>query len=170
MDDQRPIGDDTFGNGEQASHATSASKPGPVYSIRLKLLVLVVLAAVAGIFTLAYQRTTGGDASLTRSGATAEFVEELLPAQGSRVLQQATVSIRLTPGWNATLDEIAGRSIPPDQLRMRTDINTVEFTPGPDKVWDALPPGRVCTNASVWEIARGREAGARSVTWCFDVL
>jgi uncharacterized protein (UPF0333 family) len=168
MDDQGPIGDNIFGNGKQASHATS--RPGPVYSMRLKLLVLVVLVAVAGAFTLAYQRTTGDDGSITRSGGTAEFVDELLPAQGSRVLQQATVSIRLTPGWNATLDEIAGRSIPPDQLRVRSDINTVEFTPGPDKAWDALPAGRVCADASVWEIARGREAGTRSVTWCFDVL
>jgi hypothetical protein len=168
MNNQRPFSDSTFGNGKQALRGDQRQRP--VYGVRVKLLVLVVIVAAAAAFTLAYQRTTAGDSSITRSGATTEFVDELAPAQGSRVLQQATVSIRLAPGWNATLDEIGGRPIPPDQLLVRSELNTVEFTPGPDKAWDALPAGRVCANASVWEIARGPEAGTRNVTWCFDVL
>jgi hypothetical protein len=165
------------GNGSNRPPGARPASPGPatpVYSTRLKILVVAVLAAAIGAFALAYLRSAAGDDdSIVSSGATGEFVEQLTPPSGSQVLQQATVAIDLAPGWEATLDEIGGRSIPEDDLVVRSNRqqpDTVEFTPGPDKALEALPAGRVCVRASVWQIALGPEESTRRVSWCFNVL
>lgn len=169
MDPTSPFGNSTAGNGSAARRSSGVA--GPVYSVRVKLLVVAVSAAAIAAFVLAYLRTTDdGNDQITSTGGTNEFVEELIPARGTQVLQQTTVVIRVAPGWDAALEDIGGRPIPPDDVLRRPELDTVEFTPGPDKVWEALPAGRVCVRASVWQIALGPEQSTRGISWCFNVL
>lgn len=169
MDPTSHFRDNTAGNGSAARRSSGVTRP--VYSVRVKLLVVAVIAAAIGAFVLAYMRTAADDNDqITSTGGTNEFVDELVPARGSQVLQQATVAIRVTPGWEAAFEDIGGRRIPPGDVLIRPGLDTVEFTPGPDKVWEALPAGRVCARASVWQIALGQEEGTRGVSWCFNVL
>lgn len=161
-------------NGQPGAQPASARPVTPVYSTRLKILVAVVVTAAVGAFVLAYLGSAASDDdSIVSSGATSEFVEGLTPPSGSQVLQQSTVAIDLAPGWEATLDEIGGRSIPEEDLVVRSNRqqpDTVEFTPGPDKALDALPAGRVCARATVWQVALGPEESSRRISWCFSVL
>lgn len=131
----------------------------------------MVLTAAVGTFAVAYvlQSDANEDDGIARTGGTAAFVEQLLPAEGSQAVQQATVGIDLAGGWEATL-AVDGREVPADQLNVRAALNRVEFTPGEGKVFTALPSGRVCVRATVWETRVGRAEGARDVSWCFEVV
>jgi hypothetical protein len=140
------------------------------YSRRFKLLAAVMLTVAFGALVLAYQRVSDDDGDpIVRSGGTDAFVEALLPARDSQVVQQTTVGIDLASGWDGTL-VVDGREIPPDQLVRRPELNRVEFTPGEGKMVSALPAGRQCVQAIVWETRVGRAGGSRDVRWCFDVV
>jgi hypothetical protein len=152
--------------------SNGSSPPAPPfagYSVRFKLVAAIVLTAAIGGLVLAYMGLSESDSDgIVRSGGTSDFVEELLPAEGSQVVQQTPIGIDLASGWEGTL-VVDGREIPPDQLNRRPALNRIEFTPGEGKVLASLPGGRVCVTAIVWETRAGR-SGARNVNWCFDVV
>lgn len=131
----------------------------------------MVVTVAIGTFALAYllESDASDDDGIARSGGTDAFVEQLLPAEQSQAVQQATVGIDLAAGWEGTL-VVDGRQIPPDQLNVRSALNRVEFTPGEGKVFSSLPSGRLCVRAIVWETRVGQADGARDVNWCFDVV
>jgi hypothetical protein len=138
------------------------------YSLRFKLLALVMAAGSVVALALAYTGVGDDDDSIVQSGGNSDMVEELIPARNSQVLQQDTVGIDLTEGWEGSL-VIEGQEIPADQLAVRAP-NRVEFTPGDGKVMTTLPTGHVCVQAIVWETRTGRTDDARTVGWCFEVL
>jgi hypothetical protein len=162
------------------SPQTNGSSPPPIYSTRFKIIAAVLVTAAIAAFVAAYLSTADSDD--TSSGGSNGFVERLIPAQNTQLVQQGTVGIDLAAGWEGQL-VIDGTSIPAEQLDFYvkpkavggTTIpsvnsgNVLQFTPGEGKVLDALPVGNVCANASVWKTAEGPDS-ARLVTWCFDVI
>jgi hypothetical protein len=139
------------------------------YSLRFKMLALVMAAGAVLALTLAYVGIGDDGDAIVQSGGTNDVVEELIPARSSQAVAQTTVGIDLTQGWEGTL-VIDGQEIPPDQLASDTGLNRVEFTPGEGKALSALPPGQVCVQAIVWETRTGRTDDARTVGWCFEVV
>jgi hypothetical protein len=142
----------------------------------------VVVAAAAVLSVLAYRMAdTSSTGNVTTSGGTREFVEQLIPPDGSQVLQQGSIGIDLVSGWTGelTINQLA---IPTDQLdgnragngssasTVPNGIERIQFTPGPGKVMKSLPKGRTCARAVVWERATGRSSSQRTVSWCFEVL
>jgi hypothetical protein len=118
--------------------------------------------------SLAYVRVGDDDDGIVQSGGNSDMVEELIPARNSQVLQQTTVGIDLTTGWDGSL-VIEGQEIPAEQVAVRAP-DRLEFTPGDGKVISTLPTGHVCVQAIVWETRTGRTDDARTVGWCFEVL
>jgi hypothetical protein len=151
----------------------NGASPAPArftgYSLRFKLLALVMAAGAVVALTLAYMGMGDDGDAIVQSGGTADVVEELMPARGSQVVAQSTVGIDLTEGWEGTL-LIDGQEIPPDEMANDTGLNRVEFTPGDGKVLSALPSGPVCVQAVVWETRTGRTDSSRTVGWCFEVV
>jgi hypothetical protein len=161
----RPTPPPTSPNG-----ASPRAEPFTGYGWRFKVLAAVMLTVAFGALVLAYQRVSDDDGDpIVRSGGTSAFVEALLPARDSQVVQQTTVGIDLASGWDGTL-VVDGREVPDDQLVRRPSLNRVEFTPGEGRVVAALPAGRQCVRAIVWETRVGRGGGSRDVRWCFEVV
>lgn len=149
------------------------------YSTRFKLVAAAILAVVAGLGVVAYEMASeSADDQVASSGGTREFVEQLVPAGDSQVLQQGTVGVDLVTGWTGELS-IEGVPIPPSDLdssqessgdTVSSGLERLTFTPGPGKVMATLPLGPVCAQALVWERAAGRDNSQRTVSWCFEVV
>lgn len=149
------------------SPAPASTSP---YSTRFKVAAALVVTVAVGLFALAYTRSSDdNDDSIAQTGGTSQFVEALLPPEGSQVLQQATVGIDLVSGWQGTL-RLDGVDIPEDQAPYDPALSRIEFTPGPGKILESLTPGRRCAQALVWQSSVGRENGERTVAWCFEVI
>ncbi len=127
----------------------------------LAVVVLLVLAGVAGV--------TGGSDDVDNPA-----VEALLPPPGSQQPRQSPVGVDLVAGWTAEL-EIAGRSIPLDQLdsfdpdlgRPDDPLGRIVFHPGPGKEFADLPQDRVCVVATLTQLD-GDGTGVER--WCFDAV
>jgi hypothetical protein len=142
----------------------------PVYSTRFRIVAVLVLTLAVGAFTVAYLSTRQGeDDAILHSGGTEDFVEALIPADNSQVPQQSTVGIDLVVGWEGTL-VVDGVEIPPDQLSLTPELGLVQFTPDEGREIEQLSGGQHTVSAIVWPIAEGRDAGARTVTWQFQVV
>lgn len=137
-------------------------------SWRYRAFVAVALLVAVAALVAAYQATTDDDEGPTGSQGRPGVVERVVPRNGAEVLRQSEVGIDLVPGYEGTL-EVGGVTIPPDELRLVPELNQVWFQPGDGKVLEALPLGRICVVATVWESARGRGPGDLRYTWCFDV-
>jgi hypothetical protein len=139
--------------------------------VRRLLITLVVFACIAGL-VLAAQHTRRGDveddATVTGVQGTANSVVELqAPAPESSVLNQAQILLDLTTNYDATFT-VQGVPIPDDELQKTVATGVITFTPGPGKVFEKLPQGRVCASANVFRID-GTVEDPRTVTWCFNV-
>lgn len=152
------------------SPQSNGKSPPPLYSTRFKILASVLVTLAVGALVVAYLSTSSGDDDdgVVASGGTSAFVERLLPGRDTQVVQQGTVGIDLAPGWSGTL-VIDGVAIPAADLVVNDALNLVQFTPGPDKVMEALPVGNICAQATVYELSTG-PGDSRVVSWCFDVI
>lgn len=162
------------------SPSTNGHKPPPVYSTRFKILAAVLVTAAIGAFVVAYLSTADSDNG--NGAGTGEYVEKLIPARDSQLIQQGSVGIDLAPGWVGQL-VIAGNAIPPEELDFYVEPkpsggttipvanagNLLQFTPGEGKVLETIPIGNTCATATVWPSDTGPE-DSRQVTWCFDVI
>jgi hypothetical protein len=132
-----------------------------------RLVIILLLALAAGMIW--YSASIKGEPeepSLTDSA-----VETLIPAdQTPTAIRQAEIGIDLASGWDADL-VINGVDIPEDQERRNEPLNQVFFSPGKDKVIEALAPGLVEVTAIIWRPIDGqtREKGSRAVRWSFHV-
>jgi hypothetical protein len=149
------------------SPQTNGAAPASLYPTRFKLVVAAVLVMVAVVGVIAYQQIDTSNGS-NSTGGNPSFVERVIPDRDSQLVQQGTVGIDLKSGWDGTL-AIDGVAIPEDQLDVTESFNLVQFTPGPDKALRALPIGKLCATATVWQQAAGKRS-ARPVTWCFEVI
>jgi hypothetical protein len=149
------------------------------YSTRFKIVATLILVVVAVMIVVAYgMASSSDDENQVGTGGTREFVESLMPPGGSQLLQQGTVAIDLVTGWTGELS-IDDTVIPAGQLDQGDDtpsetvpngLERISYTPGPDKVLEALPLGPVCAQAVVWERSAGRANSQRTVSWCFEVI
>jgi hypothetical protein len=175
-------------NGSPGSPRTAASPNGSApsgpsapfrYSTRFKIVAVAILALVAVLAFVAYGMASDStDDPVASSGGTREFVEQLIPAGDSQVLQQGTVGIDLVTGWTGELsiDDVvipgsdldSGQDPSPDEVS--SGLERLTFTPGAGKVMASLPLGPVCAEAIVWERAAGRANSQRTVSWCFEVV
>lgn len=148
-----------------------------MYSLRLKILIVGVVAASFAALGFAYLRTSSGGEqgdAVTRSGTATRRpgVERLYPDEGAQVLQQERVGLDLVSGWDGQLT-INDQLIPEAELSRsspRQSSDRLEFAPGPDKVMTGLPTGRVCAHARVWQRSSGAEGGTSTISWCFTVI
>lgn len=166
-----------------AGSGTASPRPatvsGPIYSLRLKILIAASIAASIAALSFAYVRSSDGDGTSSASSAGADTpassqgVQSFSPAESSQVLQQETIRVDLAPGWDGTLT-INGQVVPEEDLTRsspRQTVDRLEFVPGPEKAMSVLPSGRVCASVQVWRRDRGSEVAASdTIEWCFDVL
>jgi len=149
---------------------TSTSSPPPLESparvvIRRLVILLIVIACIAGM-AVAVAHTRRGDVVPTIAGSP-NVVELLAPTPGSTVLSQAQIEIDLTIRYDAHL-VVNGVAIPEDQLQRRPELNQVTFTPGKGKVYEQLPAGQNCVQATVFRVDGVNET-VPPVSWCFNV-
>ncbi|HEY2814470.1 MAG TPA: hypothetical protein VGJ03_13470 [Acidimicrobiales bacterium] len=133
--------------------------------IRRIVISVIVVACIAGL-ALAVAHTRRGDEDTTVSGSP-NVVQLLVPPDGSNVLSQAQVEIDLTSLYDAHL-AINAVPIPDDQLQKHPELNQVVFTPGAGKVFEKLPSGRNCVEASIFRVDGSNEQ-VPPVRWCFNV-
>ena len=119
------------------------------------------------ILVAAYFAAQSGTPSPLADEPAEGIIENLVPAEGSEVLQQGRFGIDLAPGWEATL-VVNDIQIPDDQLTRVPELNQVFFVPGEGQVITTLPPGSNCISARFWPSERGPE-DSQVRTWCFDV-
>jgi hypothetical protein len=135
-----------------------AQMPLPV---RVGLIALLVVAA-SGIYAvtrLHFQSSANLDNGV---------VEQLIPADGDKLLQQARIGIDLQTGYNASL-AVNGVALPEDQVDRIAAFNQVLFQPGPGKAFEAWPAGRNCIVATYYKYETGPTQSS-SLTWCFSVV
>ena len=142
----------------------------PVYSLRFRLLAGLVVAAAAGLFTLAYLSfQDGSEDPILQSGDADEFVDELIPQRNASVVQQQTVGIDLIPTWTGVL-VIDGTEIPQDQLQVTPELGLIQFTPSEGLAVEQLRAGTNTVSAIVWPRSESRETAARTIAWTFEVV
>lgn len=142
----------------------------PVYSLRFRLVAGLVVAAAAGLFTLAYLSfQDGSEDPILQSGEADEFVDELIPQRNASVVQQQTVGIDLIPTWTGVL-VIDGTEIPQDQLQITPELGLIQFTPNEGLAVEQLRAGTNTVSAIVWPRSESRETAARTIAWTFEVV
>lgn len=142
-------------------------EPRRTVIIRRSIITVIVLACIAGL-ALAAKHTVRGDRQVDLTGGNPQVVELLTPPDGSTLItQQSQVGIDLTSNYDANL-VIDGQLIPTDQLERHPELNSVYFTPGPGKVFTALPPGRNTVQALVFRVDK-EPTSVPAISWTFNV-
>ncbi len=142
-------------------------EPRRTVLIRRSIITVIVLACIAGL-ALAAKHTVRGDREVDLTGGNPNVVELLTPPDGSTLItQQSQVGIDLTGNYDANL-VIDGKLIPSDQLERHPELNSVYFTPGPGKVFTALPAGRNTVQAIVFRVDK-EPSSVPPITWTFNV-
>lgn len=149
----------------------------PIYPLRTKIIIAVVLTVAVGAFVLAFVSVnTDTDPEIVGGApgqaSSAQGVQAVVPGDGAQVLAQQRVGIRLADGWTGelTLQPASGAAIPLplDQLEPGTQ-NELIFQPGEGKAIERLPTGNNCMLAVIWSRVDGRDATERVEQWCFQV-
>jgi hypothetical protein len=99
--------------------------------------------------------------------ATAEIVEQTIPADGSEILQQQQIGIDLGNDYRVTRLLIDRTPIEEAHLIRRDELSQVFFQPSDGYEFEVFPAGRVCALAEVERATTGE--AVRSVEWCFEV-
>jgi hypothetical protein len=131
--------------------------------------VVLTLITAAALFAFVFAFTLGDDSPSPADRDDA--VEFLHPPPGTPLeVRQAQVGIDLAPGWTGVLSiEVPGRpplQIPEEELNRVEPLNQFFFQPGPGRVFEEFPPGRLCAIAEIWRSVEGR-GDSRQVRWCF---
>jgi hypothetical protein len=141
----------------------------PLYSIKGRIAVAVLLAIAAGALVLAITRTqTGADDPVAESGGVPLDGFGVRPQRNAEVLRQVEIGIDLKPGWEATL-VVDGVEIPRGQQRIVAPEHQVFFTPGEGRVVEQLRAGERCVTAIYWHVSTGRGVDDGRYRWCFKV-
>lgn len=146
-----------------------AMSSASAYSTRFKIVAALVFTAAVCAFFFAYRSASGGGEDPVLSSGGADYVEELLPQRNGQVPRQSRIGIDLVTGWTGVLT-INGTAIPEDQLTITSELGLIEFVPGEGQAIEELPGGTNQVVATVWPLSEGREQGARSVSWDFEVV
>jgi hypothetical protein len=154
--------DDDLGSPRPPTRVPGVWKQMPV-AVRI-LMVALLLVAVGAIWALSRQSLAS---SSNLAGGT---VVELIPTDGSNILQQDQIGIVLKVGYRTQLS-VNGTSIPVGQMQTVDYASQTQytFTPGAGKAFTAWPAGKSCVAARYWRIQDG-PAHAASQDWCFTVV
>jgi len=131
--------------------------------VAVKVLLVVLLLAAAGGIYAASRLTSQSEAQFDNG-----VVVQLIPTDGSKVLQQEQVGIRLADGYTGTLTA-NGVPVPDDQIDRVQALNQVLFQPGDGKILTAWPAGQNCMVATYWKFATGPSQSSTH-TWCFSAV
>ena len=128
------------------------------------LLVALLLVAAGGIAVLT-RFSSGSSADL--AGGT---IIQLIPADGSNILQQDQIGIILATGYTTKLS-VNGTSIPQSQIHTVAFQDQTQFTfePGPGKAFSNWPAGKSCVLATYWRLSAGPNHSSVQ-QWCFTVV
>ncbi len=140
----------------------------PTSNLRYRIIVTLAVVVAAIALITGIRHTQSEDASPVIVNGRPDVVEHLIPAQNAEILQQSEIGIDLAPGYEGIL-VLNETTIPQDELRLVPEQNQVYFSPGPGRIFRALPSGQNCATAIVWQSAHGRGPGDLSFRWCFDV-
>lgn len=129
-------------------------------------IVMVALLLVAGGAIWALSRQSLASSSNLAGGT----VVELIPTDGSNILQQDQIGIVLKSGYRTRLT-VNGTAIPVGQLQAVNYASQTQYTfqPGAGKAFTVWPAGKSCVAASYWRVQDG-PAHAASQDWCFTVV
>ena len=127
-------------------------------AIKIALVLLVLVAG--GAILVASHETSQSQAQFDNG-----VVEQLIPNNGDKILQQDQVGIRLADGYTGSL-VVNGLPVPDDQVDKVQALNEVLFQPGDGKVVQDWPAGQNCVVASYWKYET--PADVSSHTWCFS--
>jgi hypothetical protein len=155
----------TFADEPQPSVRPPTKVPGVWTQMPLGIKVLVIvlpLIAAAGVVVLAHQ-SIQSSANLDNG-----IVTQLVPTDGSNIVQQDAIGIDLASGYTAKL-AVNGTPIPQNQLRIVPGLGQYSFTPGKGKVFTAWPAGKSCAVATYWKVKDG-PGHANAQHWCFTVV
>jgi hypothetical protein len=154
---------------------------GPVWEIGRRVFIVLVIAFGVWLLMVAAGRD---DASLEK-GTGNPRVAMQIPLPDGQAQRQTQVGVELVEGYTGVL-AINGTPIPEDQLDGARDPasmspeelkkygvrpnnrNRLIFTPGPGKVFEAIPLGEVTVTVNYY---RDRQVGAEggTYTWSFEV-
>lgn len=149
------------------------------YPLPTRIAVVVVVTLAVGAFVAAgLTADADNDDSVSVSGAPGQRVDvdgvqARLPPENSQHLSQQKIGIDLQSGWlgelTITPSDGVPIPIPNDQLE-RSALDELVFQPGPGKVLEAIPSGRTCVSARIWDQVQGRANTERTESWCFNVV
>jgi hypothetical protein len=97
-----------------------------------------------------------------------DVIEQTFPSESAEILQQQQIGIDLGSAYWVVNLYVDRTLIPEGEVTRRNELNQAFFTPGEDRTFDVLPPGRVCAQADIADIQR-RDTVVRQVEWCFEV-
>jgi hypothetical protein len=143
---------------ESRSETTTSRRFQPRHAGYIALL-LVVAVAVFAVYRNSATVATNLDGGK---------IERLIPTPGSKVLQQETIGIDLAPGYEGSLT-LNGTPLPDSEVTFVPQLNQITFKPGPNRIFEQLPPGDNCLIATYWESAFGPSVST-SRSWCFTVV
>ncbi len=154
--------DDDQGSPRPPTRVPGVWKQMPL-AVRI-LMVALLLVAAGAIWALSRQSLAS---SSNLAGGT---IVELIPTDGSNILQQDQIGIVLKSGYSTRLS-VNGTAIPISQVQTVNYASQSQytFTPGQGKVFTSWPAGKSCVAASYWRVQDG-PSHASSQDWCFTVV
>jgi hypothetical protein len=139
--------------------------PQPHWTQRrgVSLAVSLLIVAAAGVVVLLAMNSEGSP----QPGLFPGQIRRLSPNPGDQVPHQTRVGVIVSPTWSAELS-INGTDIPLAEMTIRSSLGEYFYDPGPGKVIEELPPGRICVVAS----ARSQldDEDPVSHAWCFSAF
>ena len=140
-------------------------------SIRLRLIIAALFLLGLGGFVFAAM--VGDDSSGDPSISGNDAIESVAPAPGAEALQQQSVVVDLTAPYRVTSmlitptrDRSAGVEVI-SQVVLREGLNEYVFSPGEDKLIEALSSDTNCVFVTYVEVARPGQP--LTIDWCFEV-
>ena len=150
----------------------------------------VVLSALVSLGVALIAAGVSGSVTGDEQSRLPEEIEQIQPALGDKVLNQANVLVDLIPGYTGRLilddtplatqstaeaEPTGGASPPsttiaidPDSVRFDAGNNTLSFQPRPGAALERFSVGRHTVKLIYWKITES-EASAYSYFWYFDV-
>ena len=129
----------------------------------VSLTVTLLIVAAAGVVGLLAMSSNGRP----QPGLFPGQIYQLSPNPGDQAPHQTRVGVIVSPTWSAELS-INGIAIPLDEMTIRSSLGEYFYNPGPGKVIEELPRGRICVVAS----ARSQldDEDPVSHAWCFSSI
>lgn len=123
----------------------------------------LLIVAAAGVVVLLAMNSDGRPQPRLFPGQ----IRQLVPNPGDQVPHQTRVGVIVSPTWSAELS-INGIVIPLDEMTIRSSLGEYFYDPGPGKVIEELPQGRICVVAGARSQLDDEEPVSHA--WCFSAL